>query len=266
RSWAVDAKSDEPPPVFLLGFPRSGTTMTEQIIATHPDLTTLDEKPALQSVMQRMYAQFESESSIGDMLRGLSDAQRNELAALYRRRAHEFLPKNEDAPIIVDKFPLNIMALPFIARTLPDAKAIIAIRDPRDVVLSCFMQEFALNSSMINFLDLRAAADFYSKVMRLWLDWRDALPVETLTIRYRDTVTDLESQTRRLFEFLGVEWRAETLRFHEQQHRRFVSTPSYEAISTPVHTRAIGRWRNYERHLEPILETLAPFVTAFGCE
>jgi hypothetical protein len=128
------------------------------------------------------------------------------------------------------------------------------------------MQDFDLNSSMIHLLSLDRAVRFYAHVMGAWLHFRDIITLSHATVRYEDTVQDLEVETRRLIDHLGLEWEPGILEFHGHAAERAISTPSYAAVSEPVHTRAIGRWKNYRQQFAPLLGTLDPFVREFGYE
>jgi len=254
---------DDLQPVFLVGFPRSGTTMTEQVLASHPDISTADEKPLLAKSMEYMY-RLPDQYRLSMQLDALTNTHIREMRAIYRSAIRELArPKGG---IVIDKLPLNIMALGFINRVFPDARIIVALRDPRDVCLSCFMQEFEPNAGMINFNTLAGTARFYNAVMSLWMNQRDMLTLNQLEIRYEDTTSDLEKQARYILEFLGQTWNRSVLDFHRQHHYRAVTTPSYETISEPVNRCAVGRWKKYINSLEPVLDILAPLVKTLGYE
>jgi hypothetical protein len=167
--------------------------------------------------------------------------------------------------VVLDKMPLLLTNLPFVTRLFPDAKILVALRDPRDVCLSCLRQRFGYvrNVAMSFFLDLHDTATLYSHVMNAWLTKRDAYPNPVLEIRYEDTVADFEARIRAMLDFLGLEFDEAVLSFHERTDR-IHNTPSFHAVSKRVSTGAVGRWRNYEAHLEPILPALAPFLSGFG--
>jgi hypothetical protein len=160
--------------------------------------------------------------------------------------------------------PLHIVELGLINVIFPEARVIVALRDPRDACLSCLMQHFTPNAAMVNFANLDHTTELYERVMDLWLHLRDVITLPYLEVRYEDTVADLESQARRMLEHLGQPWDDAVLRHHEQAADHVISTPSYAAVSEPVHRRAIQRWRNYETHLEPYLDRLTRFIEAFG--
>lgn len=142
----------------------------------------------------------------------------------------------------------------------PEAKVIVALRDPRDSCLSCFMQDFKLNSALIHFLALNQTVNFYTQVMGAWLHFREIMSLSHLEVRYEDTVQNLEFEAKRLIDYLGLEWEPGILQFHQRAKERVIATPSYVAVTEPVHTRAIGRWQNYYTQFAGLLPQLEPFV------
>lgn len=253
-----------PAPVFLVGFPRSGTTMTEQILAAHSRIQTSDEQPYVNLMRSAWVRMVGGSDEVRGMFDRLTIDGACELRRLYWNAVDKDFQQLMPETIFIDKLPLNLIDIGLINVIFPDAKVIVALRDPRDVCLSCLMQDFALNNAMIHFCRLKDTAAFYEQVMGFYLAVRDILTVAKIEIRYEDTVTDLESQARRVLEFLQAEWEPETLRFYEKARTRTISTPSFEAVAQPVHRGAIGRWRNYRPFFEPVLPQLAPFVQAFG--
>jgi len=167
--------------------------------------------------------------------------------------------------LVVDKLPLNMLALPFLYAVFPDAPVVFAKRHPCDSVLSCFMQGFALNDSMACFLDIRDAADFYDAAMTVWTNSCDALPARVHTSVYEELVTDPEASLRPVIEHLGLEWRRKLLDHRATaEHRGAISTPSYDQVIKPLNRRSIGRWRRYEKQLEPVLPVLLPWAERLG--
>jgi len=143
---------------------------------------------------------------------------------------------------------------------------IVALRDPRDVCLSCFQQRFSPNNATLNFLDIERTARLYGAVMGMWLAQRGHHAFAYHELRYEDLTADFEACARGLVSFLGLGWDKRMLKFYEHAPVRPINTPSYEAITQPVHTGAVGRWKRYAGQLAPILPTLEPFVEAFGYE
>jgi len=154
--------------------------------------------------------------------------------------------------------------LPVFLRVLPQFKTLFALRDPRDVILSCFMLYLPINPLSVNFLTLQRAAWKYALDMSAWIKLREMFPLPWLEVRYEEIVADLPAQARRALEFLGLPWDVSVLTFHEHAQKKPVLSPTYAAVTQPVHNRAIGRWRHYAEYLEPVLPILQPFVKAFG--
>ncbi len=264
--WGDAAVDDDPSsPIFLVGFPRSGTTLTEQILGSHPGLVTADERPLVRKgLVNELPAVLGREAPYPQCLADLNPTHIRRLRACYWEQANKVVGPNPDGRRLVDKLPLNIVDLGLIHRVFPDAPILVALRDPRDVCLSCFMQAFRPNEAMMHFFDLTATARLYEAVMNLWLQYRTILNLRSVEIRYEDLVADFEPTVRRIINFVGVYWDDSVLRYHETDKHRYVSTPSYESITLPIYSRSVGRWRNYEEQLKPILGVLEPFVKEFG--
>jgi hypothetical protein len=183
---------------------------------------------------------------------------------MYREKVEADQKIPSSAGVVIDKVPLNIINIGFINLVFPDSKIIVALRDPRDSCLSCFMQDFELNSAMIHFLSLDKAVRFYTQVMGAWLHFRQIITLPFISVRYEDTVRDIETEAKRLIDFLALDWEPDVLQFYRRAAEQVITTPSYVAVTEPVHSRAIGRWRNYEKHFASLLPLLEPFVEDFG--
>jgi hypothetical protein len=166
--------------------------------------------------------------------------------------------------LLIDKNPELTMLLPLVARVFPEMKVLFALRDPRDVVISCFSQQLPLNAVSVHYLTLEGTARKYAKTMQAWLKLREILVNLWIEVRYEDLVADLEGQARRVLDFLGLPWDERVLEYHRRAQQKHVHSPTYEAVTKPVYSSSIGRWRNYARQLEPYQEILQPFVEAFG--
>jgi Flp pilus assembly protein TadD len=247
-------------PVFLVGFPRSGTTLLDQILSGHPGVTVLEEQDTLQDFLQR-YAL----SDAG--MQGLLGATPAELAAhrlRYWQRVESYLPERPRERLFVDKLPLNTLFLPMIAHLFPSARFVFALRDPRDVVLSCFMQTFTLNEAMRHFLTLEETADLYTAVMSVGQRSHAEVPGRIHRVRYEDLVGDTAGEAQRLLGFLGLPWEPAVLDFQATAKRRRINTPSYHQVVRPIYGDARERWRRYAEQLGPVMGKLKPFVEAFG--
>ncbi len=255
--WAAPAEGAEAPaPVFLVGFPRSGTTLTEQILAAHPALSATQEEGFIPTLAQEVAA----EGPYPEVLEGLSEARIQELRALYRARVREKCGEG----IVVDKLPLNVVYLGFIYRLFPEAKVIVALRDARDVCLSCFFQYFSPNNAMAHFYTLESTVALYVQVMTLYQHFREVLPWEVHEYRYEALVEDTEGHARALLEFIGVPWDAGVLTYYTEEKNRNVHTPSYEGVMQPVYTTARGKWEPYAAYFAPLKKMLEPVMEALG--
>jgi Sulfotransferase family len=244
----------------MLGFPRSGTTLVQQILQSHPQIHTLDEVDPAMGALRDHFAG--TPARYPECLELLSDADWQELRGTYFRTVDALgLPAHE---VLVDKLPLNLVRVDYLARLFPGARLLVSVRDPRDVVLSNYFQDFVPNPAMLQFTDLQASARTYAAAMRLWLDRRTTLRLPWREQRYEALTVDLEGEAHAMLAFLGVEWDPAVLAHHARAGDQRISTPSRYDVSRPVYGEAVGRWRDFERHLAPILPTLAPFVNAFG--
>lgn len=256
-----DMDDDGPAPVFLVGFPRSGTTLLEQILDSHPQLQALDERPTV-AVMKQAYERIVARRNAASA--ALTGAEIRELREAYFGEADRWL-KREPGRMLVDKMPLNLVDAHLIARVFPKARFILAIRHPCDVCLSCFMQNFALNQAMTTFTALADTATAYAAVMGLWQDYTKSLPLRYHMIRYEDLIENMEHETRRLLEFLDVPWNDAVFDHVEHaKHRGLIGTPSYHQVTQPIYKSAKYRWKRYARELEPVMGTLQPFIEYFG--
>jgi Flp pilus assembly protein TadD len=263
RWTRADFDDDAPVPRFLVGFPRSGTTMTEQVMAAHPGMRTLDERGMVQQVLDEMMLRHR-DTNIPRLLDRLELDELRQMRADYWTRVRAELKENIEGRVVLDKHPMLITEAGAINVIFPEAKLLVALRDPRDVCLSCFIQDFNINEAMIHFATIEGTTKFYARVMDLWLHLREMITLDYLEFKYEDTVDDLEGQSRRLLEFLDLEWSERILRFHEIAPDRAIATPSYEAVTQRVHKGAMGRWHNYEKHVAEAMKDVEPFVKAFG--
>lgn len=251
----------EESPIFLIGFPRSGTTLLEQTLGSHRALQATEEKPMV-AIMEQAF--LEMTGGDAGALHRLTTAQIEALRAIYFREAARHAQVN-DGRQLVDKLPLNIVDVPLLWRVFPRARFILAVRHPCDVVLSCLMQSFAHNDAMAGFVSLESIAEIYARVMGAWIEDENRLPLHRQRVRYEDLIGDIEGQTRRILDFLGLAWSAQVLEYtrHAQQLRA-IETPSYHQVTQPIYQHAKYRWRRYERELLPVMATLQPFIDHFG--
>lgn len=270
RTWLTDrlvASSKTAPqahddtPIFLIGFPRSGTTLLEQILDSHPRLQTLDEKPMVE-VLKRAFLKMTGNRT--DALADLSNDQIFELRKIYWEEAARHVIR-QPGTMLVDKLPLNIVDVPLLWRIFPEARFILTIRHPCDVTLSCLMQNFGVNDAMVGFISLEGVATIYAHVMDAWCEYAKRLPLHWQRIRYEDLITNFEPEARALLEFLGIDW-SDTVLEHTQhaQQRGIINTPSYHQVVQPIYQHSKFRWTRYEHQLSNVMPILQPFIEQFG--
>jgi hypothetical protein len=164
----------------------------------------------------------------------------------------------------VDKNPSLTPSLHIWLRLFPQLKVIITLRDPRDVVLSCYFQNLTLTAANVNFLSLERTVRFYSDCMDAWLRIRDLGGFEWIETRYEDLVGNLETEGRRVTSFLGLSWDEMQARYYEAAQRKFVHAPTYSEVTQPVYSRSVGRWQHYAEALAPLQTSLNPYLQKFG--
>jgi Flp pilus assembly protein TadD len=252
-------ESGVPGHVFLVGFPRSGTTLLENVLASHPDITTLEERDTLGDLMQ----QFLINEAGLKRLANLSPSEISELRSAYWNRVRKF-SAGIDGKFVVDKYPLTSIKLPLVAKLFPSAKILFAVRDPRDVVLSCFRRNFAMNTSMFEFLDIERAARFYDAVMTLVAVYHEKLGLNWLQVRNEGLIEDFERRAQEVCVFIGVDWSSQMRDFAEHAKSRTIKTPSSVQVVRGINADSVGLWRHYEKEMAPALPVLAPWVRTYG--
>ncbi len=249
----------EDTPTFLVGFMRSGTTLIEQMLAAHPQVLTLDERPALESVVveiRRLGLRYPQD------LDQFNSAEIDALRAVYFTEADAHITRLPNVHL-VDKYPFNLGRLGLIRLLFPRAKVVFALRHPCDVVLSSVMQHFKINSGTMAFNSIGSAATTYAAVMSMWVEQREISGLDIHTIRYESLVQSPEPSARALLKHLGLAWSDAVLVPNKQAKGKFISTPSYSQVATPIHQRSVERWQKYGRYFEPVLPILQPWIDRF---
>lgn len=266
KGWLRSWRPVEPLPphrelAFLVGFPRSGTTLLNQVLDAHPAIHAIEEKPTVQTVMDAVQAM---PGGYPHALAALDAFDVDWLRDAYGR-AVAALGDADPAKLLLDKFPMNTTLAGLLHRVFPQARFVFALRHPCDVVLSCVMQDFELNNTMANFGTLADAVGLYVRTMELWQAYREQLPLSVHVVRYEDVVDDFDGQVAALCGFLGVEWRDGLRDFSAKALARGrIHTPSYEQVSRPIYREARYRWERYREFLEPHLPALRPWIEKFG--
>ena len=244
--------------VFVLGFPRSGTTLLEVILEGHPDVVSLEEKESLIDSVHEFMRRPED-------LEGLARAPAAKLDALRRAYWERVAAYGIDVAgkVFVDKYPLNSLKLPLIARLFPGAKVLFACRDPRDIVLSCFRHRFLMSAPLYELLSIEGAARYYDAVMSLVVRLTGVLTLDVCLVRHEDLVTEFAREMKRICAFLNLEWAPAMGDFALRTQYRSVLTPSTAQLVRGLNTEGLGHWHRYRSQLAPVLPMLEPWVKRF---
>lgn len=243
---------------FVLGYPRSGNTLLENILASLPGVEALEERPTLREADRAFLVEDDGLTRLAGLtVEGLDPFRRD-----YWRRVHDagISPR---VACFVDMDPLKSLRLPLIARLFPEARVLLTRRDPRDVVWSCFKTNFALTNAALDFTTLEGAARHYDATMTLIEQAIERLPLNLMVVDYRQLVTRFDETTREICAFTGLEWSEDLRRFDKTAQRRGVSTASAGQVRRGLYDGG-GQWRPYARWLEPVMPLLQPWVEKFG--
>jgi Flp pilus assembly protein TadD len=251
-----NAPSLEQSPIFIVAFPRSGTTLLEVSLDAHPMLKSMDEQPFLQNALDDM---LEQGIRYPIDLAKLTQVQLADIRASYWFRVGRRI-NLEPQQRLIDKNPLNLLRLPVIRRLFPHAKILLAVRHPCDVILSCFMQHFRAPDFALLCVDIPTLARAYRHAFDFWYSQQALLQARVHEIRYESLVEDFDGHIRRVFDFLELPWDDAALSpATRAREKRFISTPSYSQVVQPVTSKAVGRWHGYRSHFESSLPVLQPY-------
>ncbi|MGZ8218773.1 tetratricopeptide repeat-containing sulfotransferase family protein [Methylomagnum sp.] len=263
--WSgAEFPADAPAPVFVMGFMRSGTTLTQEVLDVSPGVFVADESGLMAAVFEELGRLPGLAGTPPERLRAIDAAGVRHLRRFYWRKARERYGEALAGRALVDKTTMNTIDLGLINAIFPDAKVVFVLRDPRDVCLSCFMQTMLPTPSTVHLLDWRRTADFYGQVMGWWMEFKGRTTLDFIEFRYEDAVAAFEPTFRQVFDFLGLAWDAAALDFHRHAAGKFIASPSAGQVVQPLYDSSVGRWRRYGAEFEGVAETLRPFVSAFG--
>ena len=248
-------------PVFVVGFPRSGTTLLEQMLDAHPSLQSMDENPFFNRLAGMLR---EHDPRIMGDLSVLRQYDCDELRKSYHAMVAERIPRQLEARL-VDKNPLNMHWLPMIHRLFPEAKLILALRHPCDVILSCYMQNFRSAGLAAACSTLERLARAYVQTMTHWLEQVEIFQPSVMVSRYENLVDDFPQQAKRIAQFLELEDASPMLDFDRHaRNKTYIGTPSYSQVIEQVNRKGLGRWHKYRRYFEPVLPILEPMLDHWG--
>lgn len=236
-------------PVFIVGMPRSGTSLVEQILASHPSVHGAGELWDINQIAASLPNRLGVPVSYPQCLDSLTQNSADAIAENHLEKLAGLAP---GAARVTDKMPHNFMNLGLIEILFPQAVVIHCVRDPRDTCLSCYFQYFGGSHDYAQ--DLAGLGAYYNQYLRLMEHWKSVLRIPILEVRYEDLIADQESLSRAMVEFCGLEWDDRCLRFHESG--RIAKTASYDQVRRPIYSQSIGRWSHYEKHLAPLLAAL----------
>lgn len=240
-------------PIFIVGMPRSGTSLVEQILSIHPQVQAAGELTLLNRVAAHMHVSHETERPYPE---GALTLTKQHICALSREYLDKLPIEEEPKRFFTDKMPHNFLHLGLIQQMFPTARIVHCIRDPRDTCFSCYSYDF--NGEHSYAYDLEALGQYHSHYRRLMRHWQAVLSIPILNLSYEQVISSPEQEIRHLIEFCGLEWDDRCLDFHSS--RRFVLTSSYHQVRRPIYSSSVGRWKNYEKHIRPLLDALEPGI------
>jgi tetratricopeptide (TPR) repeat protein len=256
-TWGSAGPAIEASPIFIVGFPRSGTTLLEQVLDAHPLLQSMDEQPFLVRALAEVTDRgIRYPTELGKLTPSDLDTIRASYWDRVRRKV-SLLPGQR----LVDKNPLNMVLLPLMRRMFPNAHFILAVRHPCDVLLSCYLQDFRAPELALLCRDLPTLANAYSRAFEFWYSQAPLLRPLSYELFYEQFAADFATQARKLAEFLQLPWHEAMLAPGEHALAKgFISTPSYTQVLEPVNIRSVGRWKHYAPHFAPVLPVLMPWI------
>jgi tetratricopeptide (TPR) repeat protein len=265
--WRADAGKLQPPRriALLSGHPRSGTTLLEQVLDAHSDVISLEETSLLHDEAYRPLARdFPPGTGIFQMLDSAPPSVRCHLRENYFHCAELVLRQAIGSRLLVDKNPGVNIIIPVLVRIFPETKFLVTLRDPRDVVMSCFMQSLTLTPASSAYLSLDGTVNQYASTMGFWLEMLPRMGNQCMRVRYEEMVDDLPTVARSVLGFLGVGFEENVLKFYEHARTKRVNSPTSAEVRQPTYRTAVGRWKNYEKYLEPYLPGLERFLKEFN--
>lgn len=244
---------------FLVGFPRSGTTLLDTILRSHSSIEVLEEKPILSQVIGML-----GDAQALHKLESIEIEKINQLRAEYLKGLNKYVDSEQELTVI-DKLPMNILEIPVIHRVFPQANYILAIRHPLDCILSCYMQIFKLNPAMANMMQLDRIVDMYCSLMEIMASCEARYELNVHYIHYENLVENMEEVVTGLLSFLGLGWQPELNQYQKTAlERTRIATPSYSQVIQPLYKDSTYRWKNYQDQLSKYTDQLEPWLEKFG--
>lgn len=245
-------------PSFIIGFPRSGTTLLDTILRSHSKINVIEELPLIP------HLRVENELSKIHIVEKIESEFAENLSKIYFKKLNENSFFNKDK-IIIDKLPFNLIHTSFIKSIFPQSKFILSIRHPFDCILSCWMQNFKINSAMANLIDLDRAVDTYCESMTLFKLSKKRYSLNTHIVRYEDLINNFETEVHKILNFLNLKWEDNLYNYQKTAlDRKNINTPSYKQVIKKIYKTSAYRWKNYQKYLEPFRQKLQPWINEYG--
>jgi tetratricopeptide (TPR) repeat protein len=255
---------DQPPPIFVLGFMRTGTTLTQEVLGAHPGVFIADETDLVMASVKELARLSNGQGTVPEQVKKLDFKGILHLREFYWNRARALFGEQIGKRLLLDKTTMNSIDLGFINCIFPDAKLVFLVRDPRDVCLSCIMQTMIPTPSTVHLFTWKNTAEFYAQVMDWWLTVRPKLSMDFIEFRYEDAVFQFEPAFRKVFEFMGLAWDPKVAEFHKNAAGKYIASPSFSQVAQPLYSSSVGRWRRYESEYESISSLLQPYLSEYG--
>ncbi len=249
-------------PFFMVGFPRSGTTLLDTILRSHSSIEVIEEKPLVERLVKNL--DLLSQNNFKN-LEKISGQQINNIKDIYLKDLNTNISKKNDEKVLIDKLPLNLIYIGEILKVFPNAKFIFSLRHPCDCVLSCFMQNFKMNNAMANFLTIEDSANLYNSTMKLWETYLSNFNINYIEVKYEDLVDNFNETIFSVLNFLKLPWDESVLKFNKTAKDRFqIKTPSYDQVIQPIYKSATNRWKLYETQISEVYTILEPWIKKFN--
>ncbi|NWK55703.1 sulfotransferase [Verrucomicrobiaceae bacterium N1E253] len=265
--WLQGAKSlpHQQRLTILAGHPRSGTTLLEQALDAHPDAISAEETSIFSATVHGPL--FEGKPGgmpQSHILDELTKPQLMKYRRVYRTFIELALGEKTNGRMVIDKNPDLLQLLPSVIRVLPEARILMALRDPRDILISIFSQPLPPNHNAICHLSLQSSAQFVAKRLGLWIKLRENLPEAACILKYEDVVRNFQPEVKRALGHIGLDWHEQCGNPAQRAAEKVVQSPTYAAIREPVHSKSVGRWQNYAQWLDPQMSELEDTLEALG--
>lgn len=267
QSWKQQRQTSQLNNLLLTGNPRSGTTLIEKILDAHSAIISADEyNPLTSNILPKLLSNHLDEQGYFDskILDAISPQHKRKAAVHYRRTLESAMREKINSRLLIDKNPGLTGHIPALLSILPNTQILFALRNPLDVSLSCFFQWLPLNTASINYLNLKTTCSRTAQELKFWAQLRDILPPASWKeTRYENTVQDPHQEAQDILSWMGLPWEENIKDYKKHLNQRGVNSPTYEAVSKPVYTTAINRWKHYEKHFQESEAILAPAIQTF---